>query len=125
MNILTYENAVKALYCAQIFQESRVGIFTKDSSFLRDKAEYLAKLSGGKIFSFRNYYEIRLWNGSTIILRLATDSAKGYSFDYVLYDNKIDIEILNVIVKPMEKRQGLKIAFTDLMDTFDPKRLFE
>lgn len=125
MNILTYENAVKALYCAQILQESRVGIFTKDSSFLRDKAEYLAKLGHGKIYSTLSYCEIRLWNGSTITLRLPDYSVRGLIFDYVLYDDEIDDETLIEVIMPTEKSQRMKVIFTDLMDTFDPKRLFE
>ena len=125
MNILTYENAVKALYCAQVLQESRVGIFTKDSSFLRDKAEYLAKLGHGKVYSTLNYCEIRLWNGSTMILSAPRDSVRGLRFDYILYDDEIDVETFNTIVTPTERANRLRIAFTDLMDTFEPKRLFE
>ena len=125
MNILTYENAVKVLYCAQILQESRVGIFTKDSSLLRDKAEYLAKLGRGKIYSTLNYCEICLQNGSSITLRLPTDSARGLKFDYILYDEKIDIDIVNTVIAPTEKISRMKVIFCDLMDAFDPKRLFE
>lgn len=124
MNILTYENAVKALYCAQVFQESRVGILFKDSRLLRDKAEYLAKLGHGKIYSAQDYCEIRLWNGSSIILRPLTVTAKGLRFDYVLYDSEIDTGIFNVIIEPIEESSRMETMFTDLMDTFEPKRLF-
>lgn len=125
MNILTYENAVKALYCAQVLEHSRIGIFVKDSSFLRDKAEYLAKLGHGKICSTLNYCEICLPNYSTIVLRPPSASARGLSFDYILYDDKIDVETLNMIVAPTEKSSRMIVMFTDLMDTFEPKRLFE
>lgn len=125
MDILTYENAVKALYCAQILQDSRVGIFVNDSSFLRDKAEYLAKLGHGKIYSTLNYCEIYLQNGSIITLRPPVGSARGCKFDYALYDGKIDINIVNTIIAPTEKSSRMKVIFCDLMDAFDPKRLFE
>ena len=125
MNILTYENAVKALYCAQILQDSHVGIFVNDSSFLRDKAEYLAKLGYWKIYSTLNYCEIYLQNGSRITLRPPVDSAIGCKFDYVLYEEKIDINIVNTIIAPTEKSSRMKVIFRDLMDTFNPERLFE
>lgn len=125
MNVLTYENAVKALYCAQILQDSQVGIFVNDSGFLRDKAEYLAKLGHGKIYSTLNYCEICLQNGSSITLRLSTDSARGRKFDYVLYDERIDIDIVDMVIAPTEKISRMKVIFCDLMDAFDPKRLFE
>lgn len=125
MNILTYENAVKALYCAQVLETSRIGFFVEDSSFLRDKAEYLTKLGRGKIYSTQDYCMIRLGNNSVITLRLPTSSARGLSFDYVLYDDRIDAETLNTIIAPTEKVNGLRMMYTDLMDTFEPKRLFK
>lgn len=125
MNILTYENAVKALYCAQILQDIHVGIFVNDSSFLRDKAEYLAKLGHGKIYSTLNYCEIYLQNGSSITLLVAVDSAKGRKFDYILYDERIDTDIVDIVIAPIEKIGRMKVIFCDLMDAFNPKRLFE
>lgn len=125
MNVLTYENAVKALYCAQILQDSQVGIFVNDSSFLRDKTEYLAKLGHGKIYSTLNHCKIYLQNGSTTTLLVAVDSARGRKFDYILYDERIDIDIVDMVIAPTEKISRIKTIFCDLMDAFDPKRLFE
>lgn len=82
----------------------KIGIFgkTKERAF-RAFEQYIEKIEPEKIkYIKRNKFnpECVLFDGTMIRAVSATDSARGYKFDKIIYDDDIDDKILNCIVQP-------------------------
>ncbi len=84
----------------------RIGIFTKT----RERADYVFEKIVRKIGAEKIKYVKRdkyhgsnrciLLNGTTIDTIIASDSCRGRKFDKIFYDNDIDTETFNCIVRP-------------------------
>lgn len=82
----------------------RIGIFGKTKERAFDAFDkIIEKMGQGRIkYLRRNSYEAEcmLVDGTAIRAVSATDNARGYKFDKIIYDEEIDIEKMNYIVRP-------------------------
>ncbi len=84
----------------------RIGIFGKTKErALRAFEQYVEKIEYEDIKYIKKSMmcgcaECMLFNGTIIKAVSATDNARGHKFDRIIYDEEIDNEKMNCIVKP-------------------------
>ncbi len=114
MNSLSYNNIVSAVCRCSMWPEYKVIMAVKNSTDLDSLymliqtavklivKEFKINPQVIKCFYSRHRIYIKFSNGSLITTVLANDNARGHRAHWILTDERIDDNIKNVVLYPME-----------------------